>query len=267
MFFLTPLLVLKIRMHNDNLKLTLHKMKTITNNSFEVDINTISLNIPYMSSVNNFIKMLTNEARLFLFRISHLKGNKYRNYYYKRLLSKYNDIDSYSSIYENYTTNNFLKADVEICFSGLFKFNSNIKDIKKKLYYSNYRLLNNRFLNLEILSFKMLIGSRKVKCQMHFYEKKLFLYNYTFTNLKKHEESEIFNIVLKKYVCDIINYREQNIIDSFNNCIQINSDFQLSINYFSRDCDFSRKIASLLQEKENQRIRENMEYNTFAYLV
>jgi hypothetical protein len=91
---------------------------------------------------------------------------------------------------------------------------------------------------------------------MHFFENKLFFFNYTFPYLNKTDNNEIINLLQKKYTSESNNYAGQNIIDNFNSCMQISNNVELTINYVSLNCDFFNTIKLLSQATEEQRIRK-----------
>jgi len=190
----------------------------------------------------------------------YYKDDYYKNYYYQRILNQYDNTNSYLSLYKNQSNNVFLKTDTDICFSKTIKFNSSINEVKKELNKPNYHITSNKFNNVEILFYRILIGNHKVKCQMHFFAGKLFLYNYIFSYLQKNESNEIINIIQEKYIPHVNDYSNQIIIDSNNNCLQINNDVELTVNYFSLNSNFVENIVLISQyEKEQQKKKDRVQ--------
>jgi hypothetical protein len=179
-----------------------------------------------------------------------------RNDYYNRIFNQYNDIATYLSLYKKCTSDSWLKTEVEIGFSRSLKFDCTIDDVKKKLQKPNYHMRNNKDFKIDILLYRTLIGNYKVKCQLHFFENKLFFFNYTFPYLNKSANNEIISLLQKKYISESVNYLGQNIIDNFNSCMQISNNVELTINYVSLNCDFFNTIKLLSQVAEEQRIRK-----------
>lgn len=192
----------------------------------------------------------------------------HRNDYYNRIFIQYDDLATYLSLYKKCTSNNWLKTNVEIGFSTALKFDCTINEVKKILRKPNYHVRNNKDLKIDILFYRTLIGNYKVKCQMHFFENKLFFFNFTFPYLNKSDNNEIINLLQKKYISESDNYAGQNIIDNFNSCMQISNNVELTINYVSLDCDFFNTIKILSKITEEQRINKISELgrDVFAQL-
>lgn len=193
--------------------------------------------------------------KIFL-RLVGTRRNYYRSYY-DRIFTQYNDTSSYLLLYNKYTATSTIKTDVEICFSKALKFGCSVLEVKNKLHKPNYQIRQNESLCTEILLYRIFIGKHKVRCQMHFYKDRLFLYNYTFSYVNKFETKEIINVIKEKYVSDIGIHAEQNIIDKFNNCLQIEDDVRLTINYLSLNSDFFNEITLRSFQKGERRTRKN----------
>lgn len=178
--------------------------------------------------------------------------------YYSSLVCQYDDFESYLTLYKRSINNGCIKTDIEICFSKLLTFGSSIKSVKKNLSKPNYHRQYNKFLNTEILFYRIMIGNHKVKCQMHFHKDKLFLYNYTFANTNENENYEIVNILEEKYGTNLKNLAKQSIIDNNNNCVQIDDNVELKINYFSLTSDFFINVSQLSEEEEQLQRKKNV---------
>ncbi|MCX6351401.1 MAG: hypothetical protein NTX03_06040, partial [Bacteroidetes bacterium] len=130
--------------------------------------------------------------------ISNLFGNRlnyYQECYYNRITNQYKSANNYLALYKKCVIDNSIKTATEIFFSAELKFNCSIKDVKKKLHAPNYHIRTFSNTNTEILIYRTLTGQYKVKYQLHFFEGKLFLFNYTFSNIKKEEEVAIIAIL------------------------------------------------------------------------
>jgi hypothetical protein len=205
-----------------------------------------------------FLKLVKKILKLY-----KKQKNSSDEYYYSIIINEYSNIKSYLALYNkciNTDTIN-LKTDVNIHYSEFLKFGASIKDAKKLLKKPNYHIQNNKSLNIEILVYRILIGTHRVKCQMHFFRDQLFLYNYTFTNTKKEENTKILEILHNKYLDQHNNQDIKNIIDNYNNCIQINNDLELTINYIALNSELFKKIKGFsISEEELKNQKNNFIY-------
>lgn len=167
----------------------------------------------------------------------------YQNYHYSHYIQndaciQFNDPRNYLFLYHNCTKNNFINTNVEISFSRSLKFGCSIKDIKSKFSLGKYHLQKIKDKQIEILIFKMLIGNHKAKCHLHFFKGHLFYYQFSFQNLNKGSNIELIKTLQEKYLFGIDLLPDQIITDNFNNCIQIEDDIDLNINYLSLNSAF-----------------------------
>lgn len=202
------------------------------------------------------IKYLDKIRKRF-FRLFGKSNNYYRDYYYHHLIDQYNDNCAYFSLYKKCTSDKSLKTNVKICFSKSLKLGSNRADICRILGKPGYHIKNVSPLNIEILVYRMLIGNHKVTCQMHLFDNQLFLYNYTFPYSNGYDNEQIMNIIQKKYLPETGNYAAENIIDGFNNCLQIEKGVDFTISYLLLTCDFFLKNTAISADKEARLIRQN----------
>ncbi len=101
----------------------------------------------------------------------------------------------------------------------------------------------------------------KLNVKYIFFEGRLFFYNYTFSHLQKHQTSEIIDVLKEKYIVGTENDLKEAIIDSFNNCIQVNYELETSINYISLNCKFFKDISTLSDIKsEHEKRKNNLQY-------
>lgn len=168
----------------------------------------------------------------------------------------------YSSLLKNCIPHNCIKTNVEICFNSSLKFGTFINDAVKIIEDENYHIRYNQSLHIEVIFFRMSVGNHRVKCQMHFFKNRLFLYNFTFSDMKEFEINEIFNVLQIKYLPNSQNYSKQNIIDDYNNYIQISNEVELRINYLSLNSPVFNKITlHLLHINERESNKNNNHYN------
>jgi hypothetical protein len=184
----------------------------------------------------------------------------YRKNYNSSMIREHADF--YLTVYKKATSLEHIRTNVEIGLSRNLKFGCTIKEIKAKFREPSDHLKNITSLNAEIYLYKMLIGNHKVKCQLHFFEGKLFMYKYVFHYLGNDGINEIINIIQEKYLPDVEIYSKQNIIDPNNNCLNIDEGIDLTISYLSLDSDFFKKITNISRNKEQRlKKRESALYN------
>ena len=191
---------------------------------------------------NQFLNIIKKILRFYKW-----KKNSYDDYYYNIVINEYSNIKSYLTLYNmclNTEIGN-IKTDVDIYFSEILKFGASKYEAQKLLKKPNYHIQNNKSLNIEILVYRIFIGSHRVKCQMHFFKNKLFLYNFTFKNTRKEENKRLLEILYSKYIPGFHNQNLKNIIDNSNNCIQIKNDLELSLNYIALNSELFKKIKGL----------------------
>jgi hypothetical protein len=186
----------------------------------------------------------------FFSRIPFGTRKNFNQKYYTSMISQHSDYTFYLSLFTKASIKDHIRTNLEICLSRNLKFGCSIKEIKTKFREPSNHLRNITPLNAEIYLYKMLIGNHKVKCQLHFFDGKLFMYRYIFPYLENERMNEIINVIHEKYLPDVINYSMQNIIDPNNNCLHIDDNTDLTISYLSLDCDFFKKIINISQNKE-----------------
>lgn len=211
------------------------------------------------------MKKYMEQIKKIFFSLRGRRDGYNRDHYYHHILDQYKDNSTYLSMYKSCISNKSLKTDVEICFSKLVRFGSDIKDIQRILGKPSYQIKNISSLNIEILVYRKLIGNHKVKCQMHLFENKLFMYTYTFRYVNKYENEQIMRIIQSKYVPGFVSYAYENIIDSLNNCLQIEKKVGITINYFSLTCDFFVKSILLTTTIEERLIKQNLAWHREIY--
>ena len=198
------------------------------------------------------------KLKLFGLKFFGYKKQYYKHSYYKAKTVQYKDISHYLSLYEKSKDPKYTRAGMEICYSPDLKFGCSMQDVKNHLYKPNFHIQTNKSTN--IFFYRLLFGNYKVRCQMHFSNNELFHYNYCFSHNDSKANEEVIKIIKEKYAIDSDSHTRGNIFDNNNNCIQIDDDVVLKINYISLNSDFFKKIASISEEEANlqkEKISEN----------
>jgi hypothetical protein len=198
-------------------------------------------------------------------RIKDLFGISTMNYnqYYYKVGGQINDLNYYLTLFKKCSCNDFISTNHEICKSKSLKFGCSIDDVKKKLCNVNLHYFDNQPLKIVILYYKTLIGHYKVRTQLHFHNKKLFLFNYSFPYTNKTEKDEIISIIRQKYIADKEESNLRIIADSFNNCIQIDDNVEFTINYLSMNCELFNPLSLLsnISDEEEEKKKHKLQYN------
>ena len=199
----------------------------------------------YFDKIKNFFSKIPFNGR----------KNITRKLSYSSSISQFADYNFYLSLYNKASSQEHLKTNVEISLTRNSRFGCTLKEIKSKFRKPFSHLKNITPLHAEIYLYKLLIGNHKVKCQLHFFDGKLFMYRYIFPYQDNERIDEIINIIHEKYLPGVINYSRQNIIDPNNNCLHIDDNLDLIISYLSLDSDFFKKITNISQNQE-QRLKK-----------
>lgn len=189
-----------------------------------------------------------------------------RDYYYNKLLNKYNNVESYLSLTRLHDKQALL-TDKVISFSDHHDFKANKKKYFKKKYGKpNYSIVNVfPFGNIKIMFYRIKIGGLKTKLELHFFQNTLFMYNYTFSYLKNEsEKNQIFNVLKEKYMID----KEKNLAldncyikDKNNTVIVLTNSVDFTINYIHNiNSVLYQQMNDILTreiKRENQKIIQN----------
>lgn len=182
-----------------------------------------------------------------------------RDYYYKELLNKYENLESYLSIID-FNNKQALLTDKSISFSNdqMFKENE-MKYLKMKYGKPNYIIVNNyAFGKIKVYLYRIQLGTHKVKMMLHVFHNVLFMYNYTFSYLKNESEKiDILNLLEKKYLIDKGNYTVNNnsyIMDKKKSAIVFSENIDLTINYIP-NIDFN--LYHLMNDSLKEEIEKN----------
>ncbi len=189
-------------------------------------------------------------------------NNKYyysRDYFYERLVSNYNDVDSYLDLKTKVSEADSLHTKHNIFFSKSIKFGSSLSSVKRKLPSPNYQVIGNPGLKCHILFYRIFIGRHKVKLEMHFFQNRLFFFNYNFTSLNEPDKMEILNIMKSKYGVSMTELKEKRTIkDNDGNYIFIDFNINLSINYLCPSDDFFNQANKIFEMRKHRKLTKEI---------
>lgn len=206
-----------------------------------------------------------------LFQPSHLY-EKYsnpdkiiKNKYYTGLLNQYYSSKAYLGLYDLCTKNNNLKTDIEISYKNKIKFGCTLDFATKTLSDKKYYIHKNKALNTTIVYFRMLFGNHRIKCQMHFFNNSMFFFSYNFTEISRSDITEILKVLQEKYLFGFNIFNITNVIDSNNNCINIENNVVFSINYVSLNNNFFRLASFLDSQNAEKQLNLNIDHAKHMY--
>ena len=157
-----------------------------------------------------------------------------RKCYDEILLDKYRDLQTYADLIINLSDRNAKPTCEKVGLATKMDFEKiTLKDISRHFGKANYMVDNdyNSF-NIKICFYRLFFGEHKVKSEFHFYNNKLFLFNYTFSYLKNDEKNDIKKMLEEKYLNnDKINLNNDYILDSDNSVISFAESMAFTINY------------------------------------
>lgn len=175
-----------------------------------------------------------------------------KEYYYTRIFHKYDRLEAYLALYRKCRTQESFKTASVISFLDGLRSGAGIKEVVSMLPTVRHDILNNEALPVKVVFYKMLIGEYRVKCHIHFFDGKMFLCSYTFSNLKEGDPEKITATLQKKYLPDVAGYSGQVIADPDGNCIYVEKGVELSINYLSLQDGMSTEMQRFCEEQERK---------------
>jgi hypothetical protein len=191
-----------------------------------------------------------------------------RDYQMRTALQKYERLEPYLVLYKESAVKQQVKTDIEIKFSKNLAFGDTLKNAKLELSSLDYDVLGKNNLGIEILAYKRIVGGIKVKCQLHFFRNKLFMFNYSFNNPTKEKANEIIKILNHKYLKSGDYASFPVITDAHNNCIMVKNTAVFELNYLAHDSDFFNNALSLcIARVEDENTKEISFFQNMAEFV
>lgn len=180
-----------------------------------------------------------------------------RYYYYEQLVERYKDLSEYYRIIAMLEAKTVLKTNEVIAIFEKIIFDKiTKKTILKKYGKPQFKYkIQEKYLQIEILFYKINIGGYRVKLELHMYERKLFYYNYTFTNnLNNQQRQEIIKIIQEKYSQDsLFDASKQDIIDENHTQIHIENSLELKIHYLNTMNNAVQVMSIYKKNQENEK--------------
>ena len=173
-----------------------------------------------------------------------ISANSRKDVFREYLIDYYKDSDPYLFLYKKCLKCHSLQTELNITSTLSYEFGSSFNDVKRSLSISKFGILNNNLLNTKILYYRIILDGHRTKCQLHFFDNKLFMCTYTFSYLSRDQRKEMIQSIRQKYISEPVNYLRQNIIDDQNVYIQFDDVVELTISYLSLDSDIFNVIKT-----------------------
>lgn len=182
-----------------------------------------------------------------------------RHSYYTTLTDQYSDFSEYSRIIDLYKKKEISKTNkiITIQKDQLFNIN-NKKNITKKIKDPQFKSkIKKNNLDIEIYFYKIIIGGNKVRLELHLNKKKMFYYNYTFSNyLNNQQYQNIIKIIQEKYLDGLsIDTDRQSIVDQHKTVLNIENTIELKIHYISTSSDIIQTLSTYKESCANKKLK------------
>lgn len=175
--------------------------------------------------------------------------NKYSKYEY--LSEKHKNLLFYEKLFEKVSNTNTIHTTQDVSFRKKLKFNDSKSKIKKVLGNPAYEITNTENKDIEILFYKIQIGQEKIRCEVHLYRNKLFLFTYQLTYIK-HKNSQLMLSILKKnYKVNHHDIFSNRISDKSDNSLMVSKHIGINLTYVNLTHSFFTFLKSHLSEKEH----------------
>lgn len=191
--------------------------------------------------------------------------NSYYKDYYRMLMSKYNNLHAYKSLFE-YKDQEIKHISTFVgCTKGICLGDSKKHAIKQKGKPASYQdeKLNGA---VDTLLYRDKIANYRIFSEYHFYNDRLFFYSHRFSFVEKRKCQEIKNTLIEKY-CNgqYFDLEKKVLIDSNNHVLSVEDNIDLTIKYIDFNTDFKEFIAILIKNKNKNKNHYQKKVATLLY--
>ena len=172
-------------------------------------------------------------------------------YYHTRIFHKYDRLESYLSLYQKCREHGPSVTQEEISFLKTLEFGALMKEVTSALP-SRYEVLSNKADRIKVIFYKLFIGKYRAKCYIHFFEDRMFLCSYVFSHLKEDEQESVMATLQKKYLPALATYSGGLISDANGNCIYVEKELELAVNYLSLNDGVNRSMKRYQEELQRK---------------
>ncbi|HTI59081.1 hypothetical protein [Mucilaginibacter sp.] len=178
-------------------------------------------------------------------------GNYYHSNtsYYKTLLSQYTNFSNYTEIFAGSTKLSTIHTCINIQ-QGIL--GANARAVTGKYGKPDFIFTEK---SLSIYVYKWRFNGLKTRCEVHLYNDKVFLVNYVYNQLAKHERDYIVDTIAGKYLekcSNRVDLMHSKISDNNNNVLMVDDFLMgLKITYLSTsESDWYERMISEINEKK-----------------
>jgi hypothetical protein len=171
-------------------------------------------------------------------------------------MDKYRRLEDYAVLHAGCALKQRLNTEKGIRFSPGLPFGSPLKDVKGAVGVFAYHEIAHPDIRCIRLFCETKLGGYKTHLMLHFFEERLFLFSYDFSELSSVDRDKIVGILKDKYLCPDSDFRGKIIADERNNVICLDDMLGLRINYMALDSDFFRFSREKVKADEHQRQEE-----------
>ncbi len=186
--------------------------------------------------------------KLSSFLPSFLKANQgnTEDFYSFGSVEKYNQLNGYHTIYDSYNSRTEITTTNPINYSDRITFGSTYRSVRKALPKCTFRVSNkSKGLDRKIAVFKRRIAGQNVKIEMHFFQDKLFFFNYTFSYANAVDRERLTQMLIEKYQVNTTDLLNNTIFDSNKNCILVTEGTEFCINYIQTENSFFEQLNTV----------------------
>ena len=191
--------------------------------------------------------------------------NSYYKGYYKMLMSKYNNLQAYRSLFE--CENQEVKhiSTSVGCSKGICLGDSKSHIINQKGKPASYQdvKLNGA---VEIILYRDKIANYRIISEYHFYNERLFYYSHRFSFVENRKSQEIKNTLIEKYCNGQYFDLEKKVLkDSNNHALAMEDNVDLTIKYIDFNTGFKDYISSFIKNKNKNKHKQQRKAAALLY--
>lgn len=149
-------------------------------------------------------------------------------------------------MYDAYNSRPKLNTSKPIDYTNAIAFGSSYRQVRKVMPKCAYRVSHkSEGMDRKVAVFKRKIAGQNVKIEMHFYQNKLFYFNYTFSYANASDREKLTEMLVDKYGVQTSNLLGNTLFDANKNCILVTEGTEFSINYIQTKNPFFEKINAI----------------------
>lgn len=179
------------------------------------------------------------------------------NSYRSRIDEKYTNINSYTSVVDDFLKANFNDTPTDISFLGV-KLGTSRKQLLQSLGIPKATITVSSKHDLQVLYYKKSFAKQRARIEFHFYRKKLFYIHVRLSRVNAIIRKDLYAVLKKKYGAihssKDLGYKNHN-----GHTLMINDNLNFNLNYFLLDAEFLKNLnfETNLTKKRKSKSKEN----------